>query len=214
VLEGFLAERGITVSGITAEDGSTIRSLVRDNSNSVTTDGYSFVVDFADSPASSRIKTILSSYTDARVLISSVAGLEIDATLGAQPLLSASDNSSLVAEGRVVDSEGGYTIAGFSERRNDDGSYGRVVVIPTIYMTARDALVSENYSNGDYLYALFSAFFGATSAPIGCRSVTYGTPMLEGFTMSTAHLFTILVIAIPVALAMIGTVVIIKRKNR
>ena len=81
-------------------------------------------------------------------------------------------------------------------------------------MTASDALVSEGYSNGDYLYALFSAYFDSTAAPIGCTAVTYGSPILEGLTMQTARRFTAIVIAIPIIIMAVGAVVIIKRKNR
>jgi hypothetical protein len=148
------------------------------------------------------------------VLISGVAGLELDGKLGAQPLLVSSKSSSLVAEGREIDGDGEYAIAALSERKNDDGSLGRVVVVPSIYLTAADALVSEGYSNGDYLYALFSVYFDSTAAPIGCRAVTYGAPILEGFTMQRARLYTAIVIAIPLLIMALGAFVIIKRKNR
>ncbi len=214
VLEGFLAERGIKIAGTTDDSGRFIRALVSDSDNGITTDGYSFVCDYASSPASSRINAILSTYTDTRVLISGVAALELDTSLGAQPLLVSSSSSSLVADGEKIDNDGEYVIAALSERRNDDGTYGRVVLVPSIYMTASDALVSEGYANGDYLYSLFYAFFDSTAAPIGMRAVTYGAPTLEGFTMKRAHTFTAIVIAIPVVIMAIGAVVIIKRKNR
>lgn len=214
VLEGFLAERGITISSVTDDSGKRIRALVRDNANSISKDGYSFVCDYASSNASGIVKTVVSSFTDARVLISGVAGLELDSTLGAQPLLVASKDASLVAGGKEIDDGGGYAVAAISERKNDDGTYGRVVVIPSIYMTARDALVSEGYSNGDYLYALMNSFLGSTAAPIGMRAVTYGAPILEGFTMKRARTFTAIVIAIPVTVMAAGLFVIIRRKNR
>jgi hypothetical protein len=214
VLEEFLSSRGITISSIKGSDGRKVRALVRDSANAITTDGYSFVADYASSPAASRIGSLLSTFTDTKVLVSGVAGLELDATLGAQPLLNATNSATLVAEGEEIDDDGGYAIAAFSERRNDDGTYGRVVVVPTIYLTAADALVSEGYANGDYLYSLFNVFFNSTAAPIGCRAVTYGVPTLEGFTMRRAHIYTAIVIAIPTVILLFGAFVIIKRKNR
>ena len=213
-LEGFLSEWGITLSGVTSEDGKFARSLVRDTSNGITTDGYSFVCDYADSNAAGLVRTLISSYTDGRVLLSGASGLELDESLGAEALLVSSPSASLVAGGETQNRDGSYAIAAYSERLNDDGSYGKLVVVPSIYLTAADALSSDAYTNSDFIYSVFSTLFGADTAPLGCTTVNYSGSALENFTMKTANAMTALVLAIPVLTGIIGTVIIIKRKNR
>ena len=212
VLEGFLEDKGIALYGTTDENGVYTRGLVRETNNSVSMDGLSFVAEYADSYAAGSIKGILNAYDSGRVLMSNVAGLKLSGD--AKPLLASSASSSIVAGGDTLNSDGGYTVAAYSESRNEDGSYGRIMVVPSIFLTASDVLVSGGYSNKDFLYTAYDILFDSLSAPLGCNSVVYTTDMLENFTMLTANIFAAVLMAIPVVLAAVGTVIIIRRKNR
>ena len=44
--------------------------------------------------------------------------------------------------------------------------------------------------------------------------VDYTAPILENLTMGKARLYTAIILAIPAALAVVGTITIIRRKNR
>ena len=110
--------------------------------------------------------------------------------------------------------EYGYSVAAATDRRNEDGSLARVIVVPTAYLLAADAIVGERYVNRDFFYSALYTFFGAKSAPIGCNIVTYDNTLLENFTMRTARLMTAGILAIPAGLAVLGAVITIKRKNR
>ena len=148
------------------------------------------------------------------MLISQATALELDESLGANPLLLSGTTSSTNAGGKVTDSEGGYCVAAYSERVHDDGKESTVVVIPTAYITAADAFISDGYSNKDFIYATLEVLFDSNSAPYGCNSVIYDTQVLENFTMGRAKAYTAIIMAIPVTLAVVGTVIIIRRKNR
>ena len=88
------------------------------------------------------------------------------------------------------------------------------VPTPTIYFAASDALTATNYSNKDFLYSLFEDFYGAEGMPYGCKPVFYDSQILENLTMGTARVYTAVIMLIPVAIAVVGAVVIIRRKNR
>jgi hypothetical protein len=146
--------------------------------------------------------------------MSEVAKLELDPSLGAMPLLISGGTSSTHAGGETTDSDGGYAVAAYSKRAEKDGKESTVFVIPTAYITATDAFLSESYSNKDFLYATLEVLFDSNPAPRGCNRVTYRSTILENLTMGRAKAYTAVILAIPVLLAILGAVTIIRRKNR
>ncbi len=214
VLEGFLAEWGIELVGVEAEDGTYSRALVKDSAMGVSADGYSFISSFGKSAGGSTVQSVVSTVTDGRVLIASSAALKLNGAMNTGALLTVSDSASLVAGGKTIDTEGGYAVAAYSMRNNDNGTKGRIVVIPTIYMTASDALSGEGYANRDFIYTTLHLMLGARSLPIGCNVSGYETDILENFTMRDARIYTALLLAIPAVTALVGGFIIIRRKNR
>ena len=207
VFEQFLADFGISVKR--AESGAS--AIVKDVDNGITTDGFTLVCDYADSdvPVKMNEKT---AGVGGSIIVRTVAALELSG--GAQPLLLSSSSAVCQAGGETVDSTGSYAVAAYSAIENEDGSVARVVVVPSVYLTATDAIVTNGYSNKDFLYSLFDVFYGHGSMPYGCRSVVYDTNILENLTMGEARLFTALLIAIPVMLAGVGVFVTVRRRNR
>ena len=94
------------------------------------------------------------------------------------------------------------------------GASAKIFVVPSIYLAVSDALVSRGYSNKDFVYALLEKYFESGTAPYGCNDVIYETDTLENLTMRSARIYTAVIMAIPVALAVVGTVVIVKRRQR
>ena len=88
------------------------------------------------------------------------------------------------------------------------------MVVPSIYISVADALITNGYANKEFLFASFEYLFGAKGMPYGCRAVLYDTQTLENLTMGTARLYTAIILAIPTAIAVVGSVIIIRRKNR
>ena len=213
-LEALLTKWGITVSSTKDENGTNIRNIVRENSNAITTDGFTFVATHADNEVSGKILDKVQMFGNDRVLVSEVARLELDESLGAQPILISSGSSSTHAGGETTDTKGGYAVAAYSQRSEADGKQSTVFVIPTAYITAGDTFISESYSNKDFLYATLEVLFDANPAPRGCNRVTYRSSIIENLTMGRAKAYTVIILMIPAALAVLGTVTIIRRKNR
>jgi hypothetical protein len=132
----------------------------------------------------------------------------------AKPLLLSSPFAVCESGGKVVDSSGSFTLAAYSEEKTENGGASRLFVVPSVYIAATDALVNREYQNRNFIYALLGEFFGTGEQLYGCNAVLYDTDTLENLTMGTARLYTALIMAVPVIVAAVGTVIIIRRKNR
>ena len=148
------------------------------------------------------------------VIISQVAALDCDSAKGAAPLLVSSPSAVLEASGSTVNEDGGYALAAYSERYNEAGEDARMFFVPSVYLTATDAMITNGYSNKDFLYSLFDVFYGADDLPYGTNVVVQASTMLENLTLGTSIIYTAILLALPVALAAVGLVTIIRRKNR
>lgn len=208
VLEDFIAEFGISVRE--NEDGE--RLMVKDSSNAITTDGFTLV---AEHNVNSDIASLMKEKIEdlgGRVIIRNVAPLELSGS--ATPLLLSSPSSVAEAGGETVDSAGSYVIAAYSTRDNQLREDAKMFFVPSIYLTAADAMITNGYSNKDFLYSLFDVYFEKGEMPYGCNSLIFDSGILENLTMGTARWLTAALIAIPVLIAAVGTVVIVRRKNR
>lgn len=207
VLEGFLSEFGVSVE---MTDGE--RAIVKDGSKGITTDGFTFVADFADSDKGGAMSALSSEYGS--VIVRKLSPISLDGTKGAEGLLYSSSSSVLDRGGSTVDTKGTYPIAAISEQDNRDGSKARLFFSAGIYLTASDNMITEGYSNKNFMYSLFDVFYEKGDMPYGCRSVIYENQILENLTMGTARAFTAVMLAIPALIIVFGAVVLIRRKNR
>ena len=130
------------------------------------------------------------------------------------PVLVSTSSSSLEAGGEEVDGEGSYAIAACAKVKGDRNKVASIFVVSSIYATVADSLVTNGYSNTDFFYSLFENFYGNSGMPYGCDLMIADTYVLENLTMGTARLYTAIIMAIPATVAILGAVVVIKRKNR
>ena len=210
-LESFLEGYGIGMSE-TEIDGTTYRDIVRDSANAITTNGYTIVTEHADGEVATQIGENMDKYSDNDVVIREAGALTLSGT--AEALL-ISSRSAVCENGGVVTKRGGsFPVAAYNTVAASDGKKGTVFVISSIYMTVSDALVTNGYSNKDFIYSLFDYLYGAQNMPYGCQSILYESSILENLTMSTANLYTAIVLAVPTVIAICGAVVVIRRKNR
>ncbi len=214
VLEEFLAYYGVEISTTERkEEGKIYKNLVRDPDSGITSDYFTLVADIPAGDSSSVAEAVKKYSGDKKVIISNVAALNLSG--GATPLLKASSGAELYAGGESVDGKGGYTVGAIANATDDMGKEaGRIVVIPSIYLTATDTLVSGGYANRDFLYAVMEHIYGVSTVPYGCNSVFISSSVLENLTMRTARIFTAIILMVPVAVAVVGAVIIIRRKNR
>ena len=94
------------------------------------------------------------------------------------------------------------------------GKTSEIFFIPSIYLTATDAMVTNGYGNKDFVYSIFDVLYGAEDMPYGTNSIVYDDTVLENLTMGTAKAITAVLLVIPVVVAATGAVVLIRRKNR
>ena len=211
VLEDFLREYGISFAYSENALGRRIKSIVKDPRNSITTDGFTLVCGYADSDVSRSISERVDKSLGG-VLVRETGALELSG--GAKAILTSSSASVLEAGGETVNGDGSYAVAASSSLTHKNGNTSRVFVIPSIYLTVSDALVSDGYSNKDFLFSTFEELFGATGLPYGTRPILYSSNILQNLTMETARIYTAIAVSVPVVIAAVGAVVLIRRKNR
>ena len=210
-LEEFIAQYGISFAE--SEDGK-LKHMVRDGSNAITADGFTLVAEFADSDIAKAVENSVRDYNDGGVLIREAAALNLNSKLGASPVL-VSSGAAAVYEGKdKVDSKGDYCVGAVSSFVTDKGKESNIFVLPSIYISANDALAKKGYSNRDFLYSVFDNLFGMKDVPYGCTPVYRRDSVLENLTMKSAKIYTAVILSIPAMLAVGGAVVITKRKNR
>lgn len=212
VLEGFLSSHGITLAGRAIEGGSYAREMVTDQNMGVTADGLTFVVEHADGTVSDTIAATVEKYGKGRVLVSRASRIIVSGE--GKPLLLASKDAVCTAGAETVDTEGGYCVAAYSEIKNEYNDNGYMFVASTSLLTNADLLVTNSYSNKDFVFSVFEELFDAPAVPYGCKNAIYNTAILENLTMGTARTFTAILIAIPVVLAGVGAFVVIRRRRR
>ena len=208
VLEGLIAEYGIALRE-TEIDGKVYRNIVKDSDNAVTTDNFTLIAEMAGNDTAGKIEGSYSEYTDGKIIVRECAALEL--SYGAEPILLTSRSSSTYVLGEKTDKEGSYCIGAVS--KTGDGE-GRIFVSPSVYLVANDALTTSGYANRDFLYSLLENAYGADIVPYGCAPIYVDSGALENLTMKTARGYTVLLLSIPMAIAVVGAVIVIKRKNR
>ena len=208
-LEEFVSDFGIGFR-LGEEDE---RLLVKDLDRAIGIDGFTLVADYADTPVAKSMYDTVSGY-GGNVIISQVAALSCDEAKGAKPMLTSSASAVLESSGKTVNEDGSYTLAAYSERYNESGDPAKMFFVPSVYLTATDAMITNGYSNKDFLYSLFDVFYGADNLPYGTNVVVQQSTMLENLTLGTSITYTAILLALPVALAAVGLVTIIRRKNR
>lgn len=212
-LEAFLEGYGISLAGGEGKYGYS-RELVVDPAESRATDGTSFNARFADGATSNKVVAKFAAYNTGKVLMSQVSRLKLDPSRGAEAMLLSSSTSRTVRDGAVTDTAGEYAVAAYSSRSEGGEATSEVFVVPSVLMTNSDILLSSGYSNRNYIYALLDEIYDADTAIYGARSIVYNSGAVENLTQRTATVYTVILIAIPVALAAVGAVVVIRRKRR
>lgn len=214
ILEDFLAKYGIAFSEPEDKaDKNIVRHIVRDNDNAITVDGFTLVAEFANSD-DVIAKDATQFNESGKVIIKESAALKIVNDKIARPILVSSAASSIYEGENRVNGDGGYCVAALSSFDTENGEKSNVFVVPSVYITANDALEKKGYANRDFLYSVFDNAFGMSDVPYGCAPVYRRDAVLENLTMRMARTYTALILSIPALIAVGGAVVVIKRKNR
>lgn len=211
VFESFLKEYGIAYSE-TVADGSVYRNIVRDSNNSIGVDNFTIVASYSDNALSQSIKQNVEKYNDSSVIVKYCSALELSGI--AKPLLLSSGSSSVYAGKDEVGSSGNYCIGAVASTESNDGKVGNIFVMPSISLTSNNTLLTDGYANRDFVYSLLEKTYGAENLPYGCSIFYLDTGTLQNLTNRAARIYTVALLAIPVAIAVCGAVVVTRRKNR
>ncbi len=208
VLESFIEEYGIGIR----ENENGERLTVKDSSNAITVDGFTLVAEYNTENGTVNEMYSKISPDKGDVILKNAAPLKLSGA--AVPVLLSSSSSVAEAEGETVDSEGSYCLAAISEKEISGGKNAKIFVVPSIFLTATDAMITDSYSNKDFLYSLFDVYFGKGDMPYGCNSIIYDSAILENLTMGTAKWLTAGMLILPAVIGIVGLAVVIRRKNR
>lgn len=206
-LTSFVSAFGI--SPRLTEDGRT--QLIKDTRDAITNDGFTIVADYADGESSLKMKEA-AGLSDTAVIIRDASPLSLVGN--ARALLVSSSASVCQAGGETTDREGSYAIAAYSTKENSEAPSASLFFTSSVYLLANDAMVTDGYTNKDFLYSVFDVIFDGGDMPYGCTPVVYDTGILENLTLGTKILYTAIVMAVPVIIAGLGVFVIVRRRNR
>jgi len=211
-LEEILNNYGISFEE-TESEGKTYKNIVKDSSNSITTDNFTLIASFADGKHATDIADILGDFDSGKVRLRECGALRVEGK--AEEILVSSSASSAYANGERVDNGGSYCIGASAPTGNANSEkYGSVFVVSSVYLTANDALVTKGCANRDFIYSVLDCVFKANNAPYGCTPIHYNDGSLENLTMGTARIYTVIILLIPAVIAVLGIVVVRRRKNR
>ncbi len=200
--DAFLASYGLA----TVRDSEGSVGIVKDEVGSIPTDAYTLVANYEEGVLLTALAPQLADRGG--VVLRQTAALSLSGN--AKPLLRSSSSSVLEAEGKTVDRAGSYVLAAMTEVAGG----GDVVLVPSVYLTATDAMTSNTYSNRTFIYGVIDALYGGEDLPYGCNVVNLMTDMLENLTARAARIYTAIIFLIPTALAAFGFVYLRRRRNR
>ena len=206
-LTSFVAEFGIAPK-LSAD--SRIQ-IIKDTSEAITNDGFAIVADYSSDVRALAMKE-RSGITEASIVVRNASPLALSGN--AAPLLVSSPGSVCQAGGETTDEEGSYAIAAYSTFDNGEKPEASLFFTSSVYLLANDAMITDGYTNKDFLYSVFDEIFGGGDMPYGCKPVVYDTGILENLTLGTKILFTAMIMAIPTVLLAVGVFVVVRRRNR
>ena len=206
-LTSFISDFGIAPK--LTDDGRT--QLIKDTRSAITNDGFTVIAGYTDGDIGDELKAA-AGLTETAVIVREASPLSLSGD--AQALLVSSSSSVCQAGGETTDREGSYAIAAYSTKESGDGATASLFFTSSVYLLASDAMISDGYTNKDFLYSVFDVIFDGGDMPYGCTPVVYDTGILENLTLGTKILYTSIVMAVPTLIAGAGVFVVVRRKNR
>ncbi len=211
VLESFLLEYGVALSR-TEIGEEKYANIVTDNAQGITADGYTLVGRFDTEGVGADLHNTILPYTDGNVLLYRCGALELSE--GASPLLYSSSSAEIYASGERVGKDGNYVLCAKGTREHE-GTTSSLFLVPSVYIAASDAVLSNTYSNREFLLGIFEEIFkNEGGMPYGVRSVKTETNLIEDLSLREARFYTAICFLPAVALIVVGAVVLVRRKHK
>ena len=205
-LRAFLAERGLAAT----------QDVIRDPQNSITTDGYTLVTEFAPSAFGGAITARLGAFGTSRAIVREASVLSLLSVDGytVEPILLSSAASQSYRNGVMTSGDGSFPVLAVSKKALDGGKTETVFLSSSVYFLANDVMNSAIYANRDVVLASIEKASG-NPTPVGCDVLSIEQSRLEDLTMGEARLYTLLVAVVaPLVVSAVGIFIIVRRKIR
>lgn len=209
-LDALCAEYGLGVTG---------GSYIRDAGDALNTAGTTLLLQNAEGARADEILRLTAPAGAVRAAkgVSAATGragaiaLSDTAKAKTYPLLKTSASAVLYdSNGEKTGPAGPYTVCAVSETTGG----GSLVLVSSGGFAAESLMESDGYLNKDFLFALASRYTGVTP-PVGCGVLILNASPLEHLTRgASVTWFAVLGAGIPLAVALCGVVVCLKRKAK
>ncbi len=203
-LRAFLSEWGM----------DTDRSIITDTENSITYDGYTLVAKYADTALGKSIGARVASFNTSQTILRDASPITVSQREGidTQAIITAYPTAKSYYDGALHSDGGSFPLLAMAEKSGGNG--GRVILSSGAYLLANDILNSKVYSNRELVFSLLE-HIGADYAVIGADVLPISSNMLEGLTTGVARIYAVTLIGIiPLAVALVGVVYIVRRRNK
>ena len=191
-------------------------AILKDNASSIDIDGTALLLQGASGKAESLLSA-LQEISDAPIVMGDCGKITVTEGAGytAYPLLMSSPAAEEYAEGKRVSvaPDGGYAVAAISEIPSLGGGTGKILLLNAAVFSDRILFDTDGYANEPLLY-LFTDYAAGLTTPKGCGTLLINTYPLEGMNRRLAGVWLgILAGAVPLAVAVTGVFVTVKRRQ-
>ncbi len=225
-LEGFLSSWGIEYMHSTTEDGIEACRIVRDSANSLTSDGYTVLADYADNKTAASLsltgalqhsfgKTTYMSFSN-DFSKNGEGYLSPDGKRSMTPLFLARNTAVAWADGRPVARAGeeDFTLMSLGEEKLNNGETAYLLASASVDFASGEAMQSAVLGNSRMMTELIK-YMGKENAPTGIVAKPFAQTEIHSLTSRNATVITVILAAVPaVAVSLVGGILLIRRKNR
>ncbi len=225
-MEGFLSSWGVNYMHKTTEEGIEACYLVKDSANSLTGDGYTVLATQAKSDAEAIVSGIKAPVAFGNTTYMSVSGrfatdgegnfVSPETNRRLSPLLLANSTAVAWADGRAVTraSEEDFILMSLTEQNNAEGKSSYLLASASIDFASGDAIQSASLGNSRVIGEIIR-YMGKDDVPSALVAKPMGQTDIESLTTRDATIITVIMVALPVMITVtVGTVVIVRRRNR
>ncbi len=230
-LEGFesiLGQYGVKFAHSENSNGIEECLQIKDTGHSTSVDGYTILSQSAENDVAAQVLSEIK----AQCIFSNATAIEAadgfssrgdgsfvssDGKITLSPILVAHEGAEGWADGRIVKrstKDSPFTLMSLSISECENGESATLMACASTAFANEDAMQSTVYGNGAVLSSV-SRLAGNTDAPLSLVAKPFATTEMKTLSVKNAAIITVTCAVVPVlAIAICGTVVLIKRKNR
>ncbi len=224
--EGFLSSWGIKYMHSTTEEGVEACRIVKDDANSLTTDGYTVLAYVPANGITDKLsgaKELQNSF-GGTTYMSVSEGFSSNGTAYASsnggrvlyPLFLARNTAVAWADGKAVAraSEEDFILMSLCEQDLENGEKAYLLASASIDFASGDAMQSSVLGNSRTLTELIK-YMGKEDAPTSIVFKPFAQTEIQSLTSRNANIITVFLALVPaIAVSAVGGVLLIRRKNR